>query len=144
MFDCLTFATLLLGVRDTAWRCSAPAWFVESLLTELVIALVVRTRRPFFRSRPGRLLLASTAALVAVALILPYVPAASLFGFVPLPAGVPRRVVRDYRRVLRDRRGCEAVVVAFARGGPTGAASNSHRGLIVIWKGPLGGTLMLR
>jgi Mg2+-importing ATPase len=32
--------------------------------------------------------LASTAALVAVALILPYVPAASLFGFVPLPAGV--------------------------------------------------------
>jgi Mg2+-importing ATPase len=63
-------------------------WFVESLLTELVIALVVRTRRPFFRSRPGRLLLVSTAALAAVALILPYVPAASVFGFVPLPAGV--------------------------------------------------------
>ena len=35
-------------------------WFVESLLTELVIALVVRTRRPFFRSRPGHVLLWST------------------------------------------------------------------------------------
>ena len=49
-------------------------WFVESLLTELVIALVVRTRRPFFRSRPGSLLLVSTAASSAVALLLPYLP----------------------------------------------------------------------
>ena len=39
--------------------CSAEefrtGWFIESLLTELVIALVVRTRRLFFRSRPGKL-----------------------------------------------------------------------------------------
>jgi len=42
------------------------AWFVESLLTELVIALVVRTRRPFFRSRPGTLLLTSTLVLIAL------------------------------------------------------------------------------
>jgi hypothetical protein len=31
-------------------------WFVESLPTELVIALIVRTQRPFFRSRPGALM----------------------------------------------------------------------------------------
>ena len=47
-------------VRPAAVASSPPTpelfrtgWFVESLLTELVIALVVRTRRPFFRSRPG-------------------------------------------------------------------------------------------
>ena len=60
-------------------------WFVESLLTELVVALVVRTRRPFFRSRPGRVLLWSTGALVALAVAIPYLPFIRVFGFVPLP-----------------------------------------------------------
>jgi Mg2+-importing ATPase len=64
------------------------AWFVESLLTELVIALVVRTGRPFYRSRPGRVLLGSTGALVVVAFVTPFLPLADLFGFVPLPGGL--------------------------------------------------------
>ena len=59
-------------------------WFVESLLTELVIALVVRTRRPFFRSRPGTLLLVSTAVLIVITLAIPYLPFAAVFGFVRL------------------------------------------------------------
>ncbi|MBL7798576.1 MAG: cation transporting ATPase C-terminal domain-containing protein, partial [Saprospiraceae bacterium] len=63
------------------------AWFVESLLTELVILLIVRTRRPFFRSRPGRWLWISTVAVAAAAIVLPYLPgAAEMFGFTPLPA----------------------------------------------------------
>ena len=61
-------------------------WFIESLLTELVIALVVRTRRVFFRSRPGTLLLVSTIVVIGITLALPYLPLNSLFGFVPLPA----------------------------------------------------------
>ena len=61
-------------------------WFIESLLTELVIALVVRTRGLFFRSRPGKLLLVSTLIVVGVTLVLPYVPFNFLFGFTPLPA----------------------------------------------------------
>jgi Mg2+-importing ATPase len=86
-FDMLTFATLLWGFRTTpaVFRTS---WFVESLLTELVIALVVRTRRPFFRSRPGRVLLASTLILVPLALAIPFLPFASLLGFEPLPASL--------------------------------------------------------
>lgn len=58
-------------------------WFVESLLTELSVALVMRTRRPFFRSRPGTLLLLSTLVLIAIAFATPYFPAAAIFGFVP-------------------------------------------------------------
>jgi Mg2+-importing ATPase len=57
-------------------------------LTELVIALEVRTRRPFHRSRPGSMLLWSTAVLAALALALPYVPGAGVLGLVPLPAVV--------------------------------------------------------
>ena len=50
-----------------------------------VIVLVIRTRRPFFRSRPGKQLLAPTAVIVGLTLILPYSPVAGIFGFEPLP-----------------------------------------------------------
>ena len=82
-FDGLLFATLLLAFQVTP-AVFRTAWFVESLLTELVIALVVRTRRPFFRSRPGSLLLWSTILLLPLALGLPFLPHAELLDFVPL------------------------------------------------------------
>jgi Mg2+-importing ATPase len=83
-FDGLTFAVLLLGFR------AAPAefrtgWFVQSLLTELVVALVVRTRRVFYESRPGRVLLVSTLSLSVLALAIPYLPGSAALGFTPLP-----------------------------------------------------------
>jgi P-type Mg2+ transporter len=84
LFDFLTFGILLWGFH------AAPAefqttWFVESLLTELVIAVVVRTRRPFFRSRPGTMLLSLTVAIAVITPLLPYLPFMSVFGFVPVP-----------------------------------------------------------
>ncbi len=83
-FDFLTFGVLLVAFR-AAPDLFRTGWFVESLLTELVIALVVRTRRPFFRSRPGGVLLWSTLALVALTFAIPYLPFVGVFGFVPLP-----------------------------------------------------------
>lgn len=85
VFDLLTFGALL-WLFKAAPEEFRTGWFLESLLTELVVALVVRTRRPFYRSRPGNLLLGSTVAVIAVALALPYLPFSSIFGFVPLPA----------------------------------------------------------
>jgi Mg2+-importing ATPase len=87
LFDLLTFAGLLVLFHATP-ELFRTGWFVESLLTELAIALVVRTRRPFFRSRPGRVLLISTLVLVPVTFAIPYVPYAGLLGFVPLPASL--------------------------------------------------------
>ena len=85
VFDGLTFVVLLL-VLQVAPPEFRTAWFVESLLTELAILLVVRTQRPLFASRPSTALLWISAAVAVVAVALPYVPAAqALFGFVPLP-----------------------------------------------------------
>ena len=83
-FDALTFGVLLRRFEATAAEFHT-GWFIESLLTELVIALVVRTRRPFFRSRPGALLLWSTVGLATVCLMAPWLPFAGLMGFVSLP-----------------------------------------------------------
>jgi Mg2+-importing ATPase len=87
VFDLLTFGALRLYF-DAAPDLFRTTWFVESLLTELLVALVVRTRRPFFRSRPGALLLWSTIMLVPLTLAIPYLPYANLFGFVKMPGAV--------------------------------------------------------
>jgi Mg2+-importing ATPase len=84
LFDFLTFATLL-KLFQADERTFRTGWFVESLLTELVIALVVRTRRPSFRSRPGTALLGLTVIVAVIDLLIPYLPYASVFGFTPLP-----------------------------------------------------------
>jgi Mg2+-importing ATPase len=85
IFDAMTFV-LLLALFQAGPDLLRTAWFVESLLTELAVALVVRTRRPSYHSRPGALLLGSTLALVPVTFAIPYLPGAELLGFVPLPA----------------------------------------------------------
>ena len=92
LFDLLMFGALLTLFRATPATFQT-AWFVESLLTELVVALVMRTRRPFFRSRPGQLLLLSTMVLIPVAFAIPYAPFAGVFGFVPLPAPLAVAIV---------------------------------------------------
>jgi Mg2+-importing ATPase len=83
LFDFATFGVLLLVYRAAPVEFRT-AWFIESLLTELAIALVVRTRRVCFRSRPGRFLLWSTIATAGIAFVLPYSPLARPFGFEPL------------------------------------------------------------
>jgi P-type Mg2+ transporter len=87
VFDLLTFASLswLFRADLATWQT---AWFVESLLTELVVALVVRTARPFYRSRPGTVLLVATLAVAVVALVIPYLPLAPTLGFAPLAPAV--------------------------------------------------------
>jgi Mg2+-importing ATPase len=87
VFDYSTFGLLLLVLHATE-RQFQTGWFIESLLTELVIALVVRTRRPFFRSRPGTLLWTSTLVVSLITLAMPYLPFGELLGFTPLPGWV--------------------------------------------------------
>jgi P-type Mg2+ transporter len=92
VFDLITFM-ILLGVFRVSPDTFRTTWFIESLLTELAVVFVMRTRRPFYRSRPGRVLLISTLALVPIAFGLLYVPFARVFGFVPLPAGLVGLIV---------------------------------------------------
>ena len=87
VFDFVTFGFLILIVQASAGVFQT-AWFVESLVTELAIVLVVRTRKPFWRSHPSPLLGWLTLAVACLAVGLPYAPGADWFGFVPLPASV--------------------------------------------------------
>jgi Mg2+-importing ATPase len=86
-FDLLAFGALWVLARG-APEIFRTGWFVESLLTELVVLLIVRTRLPLHRSRPGPFLAVSTLAVAGLALALPYLPVGGWFDLVPLSAGV--------------------------------------------------------
>ena len=83
LFDFLTFGLLLLIAHASPDQVRT-AWFVESLMTELVVALVVRTRKPFYKSRPGKYFLYITLAVAVITVTIPYLPLHELFGFTPL------------------------------------------------------------
>ncbi len=85
VFDFLTFGVLLLGLHASMNQFRT-GWFVESVVSASVIVLVVRTRRPFFKSRPGIALLNATLLVVGGTLFLPFTPLAKVLGFEALPA----------------------------------------------------------
>jgi Mg2+-importing ATPase len=84
VFDYLTFGVLLLILHATPAQFQT-GWFMESVISASVIVLVIRSRRPFFKSRPGRYLLMATLIVAGVTLIFPFTPLGRIFGFVPLP-----------------------------------------------------------
>jgi Mg2+-importing ATPase len=88
LFDLLTFAALILLFHAAAGPFRT-LWFIVSLLTELGVVLVLRTRRPALRSRPSPLLLWSTLAAAGATLAIPFLgPAAVLFGFTSIDAAM--------------------------------------------------------
>ncbi len=84
IFDYATFGVLLFLMKASEQKFQT-GWFVESILSAGVVVFAVRTRLPFMRSRPSRVMLAITAAVMLVTLLLPYSPLAGVLGFVPLP-----------------------------------------------------------
>jgi Mg2+-importing ATPase len=80
----MTFAVLLM-LFHADQATFQTSWFLVSLLTELAVVLVLRTRGTAFRSRPSRLLLWTTLAISVATFAIPFLgPLSSAFGFVPL------------------------------------------------------------
>ncbi len=85
IFDYLTFGVLIFFLHATTDQFRT-GWFLESVISAALIVLVIRTRRPFFKSAPGRYLLIATLSVVCVTLILPFTSLAGLLGFGHMPA----------------------------------------------------------
>lgn len=87
LFDLVTFA-VLLGVFGAGVEMFRTAWFVESILTQILVIFVIRTAAPCWRSRPHRFLVMTSLGALAAALVLALTPLGYPFGFVALPAPV--------------------------------------------------------
>ncbi|HEX2848396.1 MAG TPA: magnesium-translocating P-type ATPase [Chitinophagaceae bacterium] len=77
IFDLITFYVLYVHLRLTG-SFFQTGWFIESVITELLILYVIRTRKPVIKSRPGRVLLITTLFIMLVTILLPVSPFASL------------------------------------------------------------------
>jgi len=87
LFDFLTFALLIWGF-GASQAVFHTGWFVESLATQCVVILVIRTRGNPLKSAPSRWLALTTLVAVAAATLLPYTIVGRWLGFVPLPIGL--------------------------------------------------------
>jgi P-type Mg2+ transporter len=84
IFDYMTFGVLLLIFHATTDQFRT-GWFIESVVSATLIILVIRTRRPFLLSRPGKYLALAVFLVICGALYLPYSRLAGLFNLHPLP-----------------------------------------------------------
>jgi P-type Mg2+ transporter len=84
VFDFLTFGSLLFILKAGTAQFRT-GWFVESVVSACLIVLVIRSRRPFFRIMPSRLLLLATHTIVGLAILLPFTPLSAILDFAPLP-----------------------------------------------------------
>jgi len=83
IFDYLTFGLLLLVLRVNEGQFRT-GWFIESVISASLIVLVIRSRKPFFKSLPGKYLLIATISITVLTLIFPFTPLGTLFGFTAL------------------------------------------------------------
>jgi Mg2+-importing ATPase len=84
IFDFLTFAVLVWSLHAEQAEFHS-GWFIESVISASLVVFAVRTRLPFLRSQPSKMMLWMTLLVGLVALTLPYTPLAGVFGFHPLP-----------------------------------------------------------
>ena len=91
LFDYVTFFTMLFVFQKFINPASFPgafqtAWFTESLCSQTLVVLIIRTRRvPFYKSKPSKYLAIMLLAVISFAIIVPYTPIGAFFGFVPPP-----------------------------------------------------------
>jgi len=85
IFDFLTFGALLFLLHANADQFRT-GWFMESVISASLVVLIIRTRRPFFSSRPSRSLMVVTILVGLFTIILPFTPLSEPFGFTRISA----------------------------------------------------------
>ncbi len=87
LFDYITFFAMLFIFN--AWTNPAlfqTGWFIESLCSQTLVVLIIRTRRvPFYKSKPSKYLAIMLLTVISFAIAVPYTPIGAFFGFVPPP-----------------------------------------------------------
>ena len=84
IFDLITIFSLvyLLQASQELFRTG---WFIESVLSEILITFSIRTRRRFYESKPSSLLVAASGIMILMTLIIVYSPVGSFFELVHPP-----------------------------------------------------------
>ena len=78
IFDYITFGVLLY-ILNAGPELFRTGWFVESVLSASFVVFVIRTRKPFFKSKPGKYLVLTTFLIALVVVVSPFLHISSSF-----------------------------------------------------------------
>lgn len=96
VFDFLTFGALIMLFHASPGEFRT-AWFIESMATQILVIFVIRTNGRPWRNWPDPVLSASSLIALLVAMVVPFTPVGTWFGFVAPPplmmAGIALLVV---------------------------------------------------
>lgn len=85
VYDFITYALMYYVFRAQPALFQA-GWFIESLATQVLVVFVIRTSRsPFYKSKPGKWLLATCISVVAIATLVPFTAFGHSIGFMSPP-----------------------------------------------------------
>jgi Mg2+-importing ATPase len=119
LFDMITFYVLykVLHFQDSLFQTG---WFIESTMVQLFILFILRTRKPFWKSKPGKQLRIACVAAFIIMLIIPFSPVAAylsfkvqglkeaallsiiIFGYI-ISADILKRIFFKYNKSLADQ-----------------------------------------
>ena len=81
----LLFFTIFLGILHAHEKNFQSGWFFISILTQLLIILVIRTRRVFYKSRPSKQMIIAVAIILIINFILPLPPISKILKITVIP-----------------------------------------------------------
>ena len=84
LYDFMTFGIMLFFFHSSAMMFRT-GWFIESIATQTLVVFIIRTRKPFYKSAPGKWVVFSCIGIVALALLIPFTPLGKLFELTTLP-----------------------------------------------------------
>ena len=83
-FDFLTFA-ILIYITKSDQEHFRSGWFMVTILTEFVVLWVLRSKKVFYKSKPGKFLLFTTLGMFILGIGLPYTPLGKILELSVLP-----------------------------------------------------------
>ncbi len=85
VFDFVTFGVLLFLFHASP-KLFHTGWFLESLITQILVIHIIRTGKiPFVETRPSPFLMFTSVYIVTIGLLIPFTPLSQYFGFVQPP-----------------------------------------------------------
>ena len=84
IFDFVTISSLiyLLHAGPELFRTG---WFIESVMSEILVTFSIRTRRKFYKSRPSNLMIAASIIMASMTLVVVYSPLGLFLEFIKPP-----------------------------------------------------------
>jgi Mg2+-importing ATPase len=83
VYDFITYFSLIY-VFNASQELFRSAWFLEGLLTEVAVLLVLRTREFFLKSKPSKFLILTVSLIFISGFIIPFTPIGKLLELQPL------------------------------------------------------------